>query len=98
MEKFDLSKYEPLSKEYETLSRHELREHLAGFIRRLLETDPAKLSNMMYRHDVEESKFVGALDLPCLDQQALALADLVIEREMQKVAFRKAYKRQKPEK
>jgi hypothetical protein len=53
---------------------------------------------MMYRHDVSESKFNAALEAQTLDEQADMLADAVIEREMQKVATRLAYRKSGPEK
>ena len=49
----------------------------------------------MYRHDVSESKFNVALEAESLDRQADLLADLVIERELQKVATRRAYRKHK---
>ena len=94
MENHSYIKYhEPLSKEYETLSHNELQKQLHSFIKNLLVNNPEKLAAMMYRHDVKEHLFQNALMLDDIDEQTLAIADLVIEREMQKVASRKAYKK-----
>ena len=85
--------YEPLAKDYEILSRDELREQLAVFIQNLLINNPEKLAAMMYRHDVKEHLFQSALMLSDINEQALFMADLVIDREMKKVKSRKDYKK-----
>ena len=85
--------HEPLSKEFETLSHDELRKQLSSFIKNLLVNNPEKLAAMMYRHDVKEHLFQNALVLEDIEIQTLAIADLVIEREMQKVESRKVYKK-----
>lgn len=94
----NLKLYEPLAREYESLSRNELRKRLSEFIYELLIYNPEKLTNLMYRHDVKESLFERALLLGDPKEQALAIADLVIEREMEKVEMRKAYRKYKEEK
>ena len=53
---------------------------------------------MIYRHDVLESKFNQALDSGDITVQANEIADLVIERELQKVESRKAYRKEKENK
>lgn len=95
MDDGDLKRFEPLAKDYEVLSCNELREQLSAFIRNLLENNPEKLAAMMYRHDVKEHLFQNALMLENVDEQALFIADLVIERELQKVETRKAYRKNK---
>jgi hypothetical protein len=87
------SRHEPLAKDYEKLSRNELRKQLAAFIRNLLVNNPERLAAMMYRHDVKEHLFQNALMLTDIEEQALFMADLVIDREMKKVESRKAYKK-----
>lgn len=47
---------------------------------------------MIYRHDVDESKFNNALEYPNIEDQAWRITHLVIDREMEKVKMRKAYK------
>ena len=91
-------KHEPLPSEYETLTREELKARLQVFISDLLEYDFQKLCNLIYRHDVKEEKFQRALRHGGIDEQAAEIADLVIERELQKVETRKAYRKQKEEK
>ncbi|MCF6169616.1 MAG: hypothetical protein L3J66_01385 [Bacteroidales bacterium] len=86
---------EPLAKDYETLSRDELQFQLQVFIAGLLENNFEKLCNMIYRHDVPENKFEDALEVGTIDEQAAKIAKLVLERELEKVASRRAYKKQK---
>ncbi len=86
---------EPLPSEYETLSGEELKKRLQVFIADLLEHDFQKLCNLIYRHDVKEEKFQRALRQGNINKQASEIADLVIEREMQKVETRKAYRKRK---
>ncbi|RLD41233.1 MAG: hypothetical protein DRI89_10250 [Bacteroidetes bacterium] len=88
---------EPLSKEYETLNRDELQMRLQVFIADLLENNFEKLCTMIYRHDVLESKFNRALEGGTIDEQAVQIALLVLEREMEKVETRRKYKRYKEE-
>lgn len=92
-----LTRTEPLAKDYETLSRDELKMRLQVFIADLLENNFEKLCAMIYRHDVLESKFDAALQYASVDEQAERIAILVLERELEKVESRKRYKRQKEE-
>lgn len=91
-------KGEPLPKEYETQGREELKLRLSTYIAELLDSNFEKLCNMIYRHDVAESKFNQALDSGDIAVQANEIADLVIERELQKVESRKAYRKEKENK
>ena len=84
---------EPLAPEYETLGRDELHRRLKVLIAELLEYNFEKLTNMIYRHDVDEAKFYEALKSGNIEQQAAKLADLVIDRELQKAETRKAYRK-----
>lgn len=86
---------EPLKSDYESLSRNELEIRMHAFISNLLENDFEKLCNLIYRHDVEEIKFNNALQLPNIDDRAWKITHLVIDREMEKVEMRKAYKEYK---
>lgn len=67
----------------------EFRLELIRIIAELLERDMTRLMNSLYRIDVAEEKvklaFAGKLPV------AEALSDLIIERELQKIAFRKKY-------
>ena len=91
----NLSTHEPLPGEYETMSRDDLKARLTIFIADLLESSFEKLCHMVYRHDVSEEKFHEALQSGSAKEQAENIAELVIERELQKVEARKAYRRKK---
>ena len=89
---FDRFQHIP-AKYFETMEQSDLKQQLTLFIRELLEHDFHRLCNLIYRHDVSEPKFHQALELPDIELQSDRIADLVIEREMQKVATRKAYRK-----
>ena len=91
-------KGEPLPKDYEMMGREELKQMLQVFIADLLEHDFEKLCNMAYRHDIPEVRFNEALQEKDLETQSSCIADLVIERELQKVASRRAYREEKQRK
>jgi len=90
-----LPKGEPLPKDYEILEREELKKMLQAFITDLLEHNFEKLFNLAYRHDIPEAKFNTALQQSGIDAQASQIADLVIDRELQKVESRRAYREEK---
>jgi molybdopterin-biosynthesis enzyme MoeA-like protein len=90
-----IPKGEPLPKDYETLEREELKKMLQVFIVDLLENNFEKLCNLAYRHDIPEVRFNEALEESNLDKQAARIADLVIDRELQKVESRRAYREEK---
>jgi len=82
----------PTKSDYESLSKNEIEIRLHVFISNLLINDFEKLCSMIYRHDVSETKFGNALKVPEIDEQAWRITHLVIDREMEKVKMRKAYR------
>ena len=74
------------------VSQNMIREKLIGVIQYLLENNFEKLCNAMYRLDVSERKFHEVLTGNSPENISSQLADLVIEREMQKVRTRELYK------
>ena len=52
-----------------------------------------RLLNAMYRLDVNEAKFHQAMQSDSKEEAASRVADLIIEREMQKVKTRLHYKK-----
>jgi hypothetical protein len=70
-----------------------LHEKLTLVIEHLLENNFEKLLNAMYRLDVSERKFHEVLTGSNASEVGSKLADLVIEREMQKVKTREMYRR-----
>jgi hypothetical protein len=75
------------------LDRAMIREKLAFLIAHLMQDNFEKLCQAMYRLDVPESKFDRAMNENPLEEIPYAIADLVIEREMQKVRTRIMHKR-----
>lgn len=77
------------------LSKEELRHWLAAKVERMLNSQPEIFFQSLYRLDISERKAMHAL----YDQNEIApnyaLADLIIERELQKAESREHYRRQK---
>lgn len=72
-----------------------LREKLKRVIAYLLQHDFSRLLNAMYRLDVKESLFHEAMGLEDPEAIVERLADIVFEREWQKVQTRLYFKRNK---
>ncbi len=66
-----------------------LKDWLAHEIQLLIDHDFQRFLNMLYRIDIDESR---AKDAFTGDDPSMRLAELVIERELQKVESRKKYK------
>jgi hypothetical protein len=75
------------------LDRTMIREKLAVIIAHLMETNFEILCQAMYRLDVSEARFDKAMHENDLQDIPYSIADLVIEREMQKVRTRIMYKK-----
>ena len=75
------------------LDRNMIREKLAILIAHLMQSNFEKLCQAMYRLDVSEAKFDRVMNEKPVEEIPYAVADLVIEREMQKVRTRIMYKR-----
>lgn len=58
----------------------------------LLDHDMHRLLNAMYRLDVSEAKFHVAMQSGIKEEAASRVADLILERELQKVKTRLYYK------
>lgn len=75
------------------LDRNAVREKLAILIAHLMQTNFEKLCQAMYRLDVSEARFDRVMNEKAMEDIPYAIADLVIEREMQKVRTRIMHKR-----
>ncbi len=75
------------------LDRQIIRDKLAFLIAHLMQNNFEKLCQAMYRLDVSEARFDKAMNENELQDIPFAIADLVIEREMQKVRTRIMYKK-----
>ena len=75
----------------ENWSKEELQTFLSKHIDEWLVNNFEKLLNVIYRLDVSEEKFKKALgsSLP-----SMAIAALIVDRELQKIEFRKRYSSQ----
>lgn len=75
-------------------SLDELKNKLIPVIRYLLDKDMTRLLNALYRIDIKESKVKYVLTIENPDNIAPALAEMIIQRELQKIATRKQYRDQ----
>ena len=72
-----------------------LHQKMTLFVHELLLYDFQKLCHLIYRHDVNEKKFHLAMQDPDVDQQASRIAELIIDREREKMITRQAYQKYK---
>lgn len=73
------------------LSYELLRERLAEVIQELLDKDFPRLAHICYRIDVSEKTLKNLLANPGNEDLAMELAELVIERQLQKIKSRQYY-------
>ena len=76
----------------ETLSMEDVRLFLIERISKLLESNIDLLLSALYRIDVYEHKVKHAFATSPTDQLPEILADLIIERQIQKIHIRQSYK------
>lgn len=74
------------------IDRNMLKQKLIEVISHMLDNEFEKLCNAMYRLDVSEELFHKALNETPKDVVPAVIAELVIERELQKVKTRRLYK------
>lgn len=79
----------------ETISYEKLREAVAGQINPLITNDFNKLLSLLYRIDINEQKLKTLLAKNPGTDAALIVADLIIERQLQKIESRKIFNQQK---
>ena len=68
---------------------------LAERVAELLAKDTQKLSTAMYTLDIDELRFRDAMHLPTMDMKAAGVAELILERELQKIVTRRRYEEMK---
>ena len=73
----------------------ELKKLLAQRIDELINGDLQQLKNILYRIDVDESNAMIALSEKPPEQASSVLAELIIERQLQKVITRMKHKNEK---
>ena len=74
------------------LSFDEMRRRLQDAVAAMVTTDFDRLVNILYRIDVNERKLKYLLQENVGADAAIIIADLVIERQMEKIASRRRYK------
>jgi hypothetical protein len=81
-----------LSQAEEFATFQALQEKIAAEVSYLLRNNPERLLNLMYRLDIDENKFRFIIQNGLEANIAQQLAELVLEREMQKVYWRNKYR------
>lgn len=76
-------------------SRDRLLAALAERVSGLLDKDMQRLSTAMYTLDIDEAQFQDAMNLRGMDTKATAVAELILERELQKIETRRRYEQMK---
>ena len=66
------------------------RQYLIQVVAQLIDTDYHKLTNILYRIDVDELKLKKAL-LESDQSISVTIADLIIERQVQKLKYRNRF-------
>lgn len=74
------------------LSLEEVRVYVTGQVSRLLKNNPALLMSILYRVDVSERDVQNVLAYSQPSEIPAELADLLIQRQMQKIRIRRAYR------
>lgn len=74
------------------LTKNDLKSYLQFAIAWYIESDLHALVNIFYRLDIHEQKFNTIMQERVGDELTSALADLVLEREMQKAKTRLEYR------
>ena len=79
-----------------TVSQDELKHHLAAHINHLINHDFEKLVYYLYRIDVDEKRMKQLLEEEQGENAAGLIADLIIERQLQKIKSRQQTKNDGP--
>lgn len=77
---------------HDDLTKNDLKSYLQFAIAWYIEYDFHALVNIFYRLDIHEQKFNTIIQEKIGDELTSGLADLVLEREMQKAQTRIAYR------
>ena len=80
----------------EVIQRETIREQLITLINELINKDFAALVHLLYRIDVSEKKIKMYLERSQNDYSATVLADLIIERQLEKIESRKKLSKKNP--
>ena len=72
-------------------SLEEIKAALTSYVNELINKDFEKLVSLLYRIDVNEHKMRNLLNAKQGENAAGLIADLIIERQLQKIESRKKY-------
>ena len=75
----------------EDISKNELQQKLTAFINEIIVNDFQRLITIVYRIDVDEKKLKRVLLENTGTNAGKIIADLIIEREIQKIETRKQF-------
>jgi replicative superfamily II helicase len=78
----------------EKISFAELEEKLSAGINQLIQNNFEKLVSLLYRIDVSEKKLKNLLQGHANENAGKIIAQLIIERQLEKMALRKKYKKE----
>ncbi len=91
---FDRPGIESVISVKDMISLDELKKYLAEKLAYLLEYKYDKLLNTLYLIDIDEEKLTRLFAAKNREHIPTQLADLIIERQLQKLHFRQKYKRE----
>ncbi len=74
----------------------QLKKHLIRKITQLMDSDYEKLINILYRIDINEKKLNELFGSKNREHIPDRLADLIIERQLEKINFRNMYRKERP--
>ena len=89
--------HQELSKDFNipaTTSKTDLLQVLAAGINHLIDTDFTRLINILYRIDISENTLKETLNTHAGEDAGLLIANLIIERQLQKLQMRAMFKPQ----
>ena len=75
----------------EDISYEQLKEKLSHHVNQLIQFDFKKLVTVLYRIDVNEEKLKFMLEGNANKDASSIIADLIIERQIQKIKFRQQF-------
>ena len=78
-------------------SQEKLRASLVNYIDDLINNNFEKLLNLLYRVDISETKLKQLLNTSTTTPASEIIADLIIERQLQKIKSREQYRQNKNE-
>ena len=74
------------------ISLDELHIRLSEFLNELIQKDFQKLIRLLYRIDISEAKLKQLLQQPPKEDASKIIAQLIIERQLEKIKSRKTYR------